>query len=267
MASIDSLIEQVRAVLIETEDAIAKHEIYNRFINECRAYSLSEDDFYKNVLKPAYKSIDWNELEEQIRIKELQQIDEEFQEAFVLKKTRLSKLREKKQAVISSDTQIEDTDRSKRSQNKIIVYLLPILLVLIATGWYFIRMNGSENTKVSTDTPIQPQQDTREKYDNFFGQEYNGKVDGEEIKMKIKWNTDETISAIYYVLSAPQNIHDWQGSNYTPGELKFTEFSNGNKIGEGVLSKTLAQRTIYWSGELYRANGTRSVISIYRTRE
>lgn len=80
MVNIDTLIEQIRAVLIETEDAIAKHEIYNRFINECRANNLAEDDFYKKVLKPAHKSVDWNYIEEQKKQKELEKKQKEAQE-------------------------------------------------------------------------------------------------------------------------------------------------------------------------------------------
>lgn len=59
------LIEQIRAILIQTEDTKQKHEIYNQFINECKASNLTEDDFYKKVLKEAHKSIDWNYIEEE----------------------------------------------------------------------------------------------------------------------------------------------------------------------------------------------------------
>lgn len=44
MASIDVLIEQVRAVLIETENSKPKHELYNQFINECKSNELTENN-------------------------------------------------------------------------------------------------------------------------------------------------------------------------------------------------------------------------------
>lgn len=80
MTNIETLIEQVRAVLIETEDAVAKHEIYNRFINECKANSLTEDDFYKKVLKPAHISVDWDYIEEQRKEKEQEKKQKEERE-------------------------------------------------------------------------------------------------------------------------------------------------------------------------------------------
>lgn len=80
MASIDILIEQVRAILIQTEDTKPKHEIYNQFINECKANSLTEQDFYMKVLKVAHKSIDWNYIEEQKKKKENERIEKEEKE-------------------------------------------------------------------------------------------------------------------------------------------------------------------------------------------
>lgn len=65
MESLSTLIEQVRAILIQTEDEKPRYEIYNQFINECKANNLTENDFYKKVLKPAHKSIDWNYIEEE----------------------------------------------------------------------------------------------------------------------------------------------------------------------------------------------------------
>ena len=64
MESFSNLIDQVRAVLIQSEDKKPRHEIYNQFINECKANDLTEDDFYKKVLKVAHKSIDWDYIEE-----------------------------------------------------------------------------------------------------------------------------------------------------------------------------------------------------------
>ena len=64
MTTIQDFIDYVRQVLIKTNDTLARHEIYNRFVNECNAFKQTEDDFYKTVLTPAYKSIDWNAIEE-----------------------------------------------------------------------------------------------------------------------------------------------------------------------------------------------------------
>lgn len=70
MENIETLTEQVRAILIQTEDKKPKHEIYNQFVNECKANNLNEDDFYKRVLKIAHKSIDWEYIEEEKKRKE-----------------------------------------------------------------------------------------------------------------------------------------------------------------------------------------------------
>lgn len=80
MGSIDVLIEQVRAVLIETEDSKPKHELYNQFINECKSNELTENDFYSKVLKVAHKSIDWNFIEEQKQQKEREKKEKEEKE-------------------------------------------------------------------------------------------------------------------------------------------------------------------------------------------
>ena len=83
MASIETLIEQVRAVLIQTEDSMPRHEIYNQFVNEAKANNLSEDDFYKKVLKAAHKSIDWDYIEEQKHQKEREKKEKEEKEKAV----------------------------------------------------------------------------------------------------------------------------------------------------------------------------------------
>lgn len=69
MPTFDTLIEQVRAVYIQNQN-LEKHEIYNQFINECNAAELSEEDFYKKVLKHAYNSIDWDAVEKEKIIQE-----------------------------------------------------------------------------------------------------------------------------------------------------------------------------------------------------
>jgi len=85
MSSIETLIEQVRAILIQTEDAKAKHEIYSQFINECKAANLTESEFYVKVLKPAHKSVNWNFIEEEKKKKEDERIAKEKREAEVEK--------------------------------------------------------------------------------------------------------------------------------------------------------------------------------------
>lgn len=90
MISLQDLIEQVRQVLIQSGGNQPRHEIYNRFVNECSQLKLSEEDFYKIVLKPADKSIDWDAIhaaekqkeETQKKLEtELQEKQEEFSNA------------------------------------------------------------------------------------------------------------------------------------------------------------------------------------------
>lgn len=63
MLSLQDFTDQVRQVLVETNDSLSRHDLYSRFVNECGQLQLSEDDFYKTVLKPAHKSIDWEAVE------------------------------------------------------------------------------------------------------------------------------------------------------------------------------------------------------------
>lgn len=79
-STIETLIEQVRAVLIQTEDSKPKHEIYNQFVNEAKAINLTEDDFYKKILKVAHKSIDWNFIELGRQQKEFEKTEKEEKE-------------------------------------------------------------------------------------------------------------------------------------------------------------------------------------------
>ena len=69
MAKIETLIEQVREVLILTEDSKPRHEIYSQFVNQANSLNLTEDNFYKSVLKVAHKSIDWDYIENQKKLK------------------------------------------------------------------------------------------------------------------------------------------------------------------------------------------------------
>jgi hypothetical protein len=59
----ETLIAQVREVLIRENDQIGKHELYLLFINECNEAKLTEEDFYKFILKPAHKSVDWEAID------------------------------------------------------------------------------------------------------------------------------------------------------------------------------------------------------------
>jgi hypothetical protein len=63
MFTLTDLIEQVRQFLIKSEPNISSQEVYNHFINQCGQLQLGEEDFYKTVLKPAHKSIDWEAVE------------------------------------------------------------------------------------------------------------------------------------------------------------------------------------------------------------
>lgn len=80
MTNTETLIEQVRSILIQSEDTKPKHEIYGQFINECKSNNLTEDDFYKKILKVAHKSIDWNFIEEEKKKKEREKIEKEKKE-------------------------------------------------------------------------------------------------------------------------------------------------------------------------------------------
>lgn len=73
MSTIQDITIQVRQVLIETNDGLSRHELYSRFVNECNQLQLSEEDFYKTVLKAAHKSIDWTTVEEEYKKKQAQQ--------------------------------------------------------------------------------------------------------------------------------------------------------------------------------------------------
>lgn len=59
----ETLIAQVREVLIRENDQVGKQDLYLLFVNECQEAQLSEEDFYKLILKPAYKSIDWEAID------------------------------------------------------------------------------------------------------------------------------------------------------------------------------------------------------------
>jgi len=78
--NIETVIEQVRALLIQSEDGMQRHEIYNQFVNEAKSNNLTEDEFYKKILKPAHKSIDWNYIEEQKLQKEREKLEKEEKE-------------------------------------------------------------------------------------------------------------------------------------------------------------------------------------------
>ena len=90
MTDITTLTEQIRLLLIETNDTLSPHEIFNKYINECQELQLSETEFYKSPLKNAHKSIDWvavenaNKQKEETQKKiqaELQEKEEEIKNA------------------------------------------------------------------------------------------------------------------------------------------------------------------------------------------
>ena len=73
MSTLSELIDQVKTILIQTEGNKPRHEVYNEFINECKALNLTEEEFYRDVLKPASKSIDWDAIEADKKSKEDEQ--------------------------------------------------------------------------------------------------------------------------------------------------------------------------------------------------
>ena len=64
MLTKDALVAQVREVLIKEGRNADKYELYHRFVNESNDLNLTEEDFYKDILRTAHKSIDWDYLEE-----------------------------------------------------------------------------------------------------------------------------------------------------------------------------------------------------------
>jgi hypothetical protein len=90
MISIQDFIDQVREELVRSGGQQPRHETYNHFVNESNALQLSEQDFYKTILKPADKSIDWDaiqatekqKIETQMRLEvELKEKEEEIANA------------------------------------------------------------------------------------------------------------------------------------------------------------------------------------------
>jgi hypothetical protein len=73
MLSVTDLTDQVKTYLIQTGGQQPRHEVYNRFVNECIAISLTEEDFYKKVLAIAYKGINWEQVEEDKKAKAAQE--------------------------------------------------------------------------------------------------------------------------------------------------------------------------------------------------
>lgn len=60
MLDVQILTDQVRQALIDTNDSLSPQELYSRFVNECNQLGIDEKEFYSNILKPAYKSINWD---------------------------------------------------------------------------------------------------------------------------------------------------------------------------------------------------------------
>lgn len=63
MDSISNFVLQIRTYLVQLEGQKNKHEVYTYFIKECKAFSLTEDGFYRQIFTVAYKSIDWQYIE------------------------------------------------------------------------------------------------------------------------------------------------------------------------------------------------------------
>lgn len=82
MMTVEDFMEQVRQILIQTGGDIPPHEIYSRFVNESESLKLTEEDFYKSILKPAYKSIDWEAVQaaEKHKIETQKKLKSELQE-------------------------------------------------------------------------------------------------------------------------------------------------------------------------------------------
>ena len=82
MMTVEDFIEQVRQILIQTGGDIPRHEIYSRFVNESESLKLTEEGFYKSILKPADKSIDWGAVEaaEKHKIETQKKLESELQE-------------------------------------------------------------------------------------------------------------------------------------------------------------------------------------------
>jgi hypothetical protein len=97
-------------------------------------------------------------------------------------------------------------------------------------------------------------------------QYYSGTSDGDNIKAKITWKADETISGSYYFTSNSSRVYKLSGTNYVDGELEVVESFNGKRTGSGFLYKTLKESRIIWSGYIYNNHGTKSYVYLTRSR-
>jgi hypothetical protein len=103
-------------------------------------------------------------------------------------------------------------------------------------------------------------------YSLFVGQEYYGTIDSKDVKFKISWNNDKTITAIYYFTDNLNKMHSWKGTNFNDGELKITDYDDDVLIGNGTLRKTISNKSINWIGEINKENGVNLSVSIKRVK-
>lgn len=103
-------------------------------------------------------------------------------------------------------------------------------------------------------------------YSVFNGQEYYGTIDSKDVKIKISWNNDKTITAIYYFTDNLNKMHSWEGTNFNDGELKITDYDDDVLIGNGTLIKTISDNSINWTGEINKENDGYLNVSIKRAK-
>jgi hypothetical protein len=126
------------------------------------------------------------------------------------------------------------------------------------------NIDKESNKNSSTDSTNQNK--VMKLYDSYDGQEYFGEINSLNIRMKIIWKKNKTISAIYYFLDNPKNLNSWTGNNYTDGLLVISDNVSGENSREGKLIKSIDENSIVWSGKISNSSGEEEPVIIRRPR-
>ena len=151
--------------------------------------------------------------------------------------------------------------KSDDYQAKVILFILPLNIILVRLRIlnYLLILSKKKAMKILLSFALIMMTSL-----SFYAQKatsFEGKLDGLEIKASINLLSGES-SGSFFFITQPKEIYELNMVNKTDSKIEIKIIHNGNKFASGMLNQSEANGIIQLSGEITKADGEITIITL-----